>query len=63
MWLLIVILLIPTGDGHGGKAPVVIHQAFVYGMSNAHQQCTKVKQQLENDYGNQVVSSKCVKSY
>ncbi len=62
MYLLIVILLISTGDGHGSKVSAVIQQSF-RGLAGDREQCENVKTQLEQAYGNQVISSKCIKSY
>jgi hypothetical protein len=66
MVLLIIILLISTGDGHGGKASAVIQQGFnghSIDSRRAYIECIKVKDELDLAYGSQVVSSKCVSSY
>ena len=62
MIMLIVILLISTGDGHGGKATAVIQQDFSR-LVFAERQCEKIKAELELAYGSQVISSKCIRGY
>lgn len=62
MTMLVMILSIYVGS-HANT--VVIHQQLFdeHFHGDAEKQCNKIRVELEQAYGNQVISSKCIRGY